>query len=1068
MGSETPEFMVGIAASAGGLEAISQLVRDLPKSLNCAYVLAQHISPSHRSMLTTLLSRETDLTVAEIETATEPEAGTIYVTPPGRDVVFEDGRLVLVPPAELQATPKPSADRLFRSLAQEKGEYAVGIVLSGTGSDGSYGVQAIREAGGITIAQEPSSAKYDSMPVAAARTGCVDLTLSPLQIAQHLAKILETPRDLSGLQALYERDRKQSDLFQILLAHTRVDFRHYKDSTINRRIKRRMVAKGIEDYREYVEYCRLSLDEVEALFRDLLISVTRFFRDPDQFNELARTIAEYMDLEEPQPQRPIRVWVPGCATGEEAYSIAILVIEAMGGPDAVDKDRLQVFATDIDEHALVTARKGKYPLAAAADIPRPYLKRYFTVGEDAIEANSRLRNCLIFTRHNVFQDAPFISIDLVSIRNVMIYFAAPLQERVLTRLQYALRPDGILFLGTSETTGSLESEFLPVSAGAKIYRKRSGRGSGGPAPETGLPARRAARTPGHPEDALRNTASEDRKRFDALAQALVGTGILTDGNREILRIYGDIAPFVEMTEPVRGKMTLNVLTAALAFDANSIVMIALRRGRPCSGQWHSFEGRGFNTVRMTAYPIVVAEGEPQVLISIETEERTHPEPEEAEPTDYVQYLESELGRTRETLQVAIEQLQTSNEELQSLNEELQSSNEELQSMNEELETSNEELQSTNEELITVNEELLVNASQLERTSAELKGLIKGLPTDMMMLDPGLLIRHASRSAMDTFEIRDRGHSLGHLSQCRLPPGYPPLVDLCARALSERRQIIHQFEIFWKMKSLTVTPLVTDGEELIGLIVIIDSVDLMADTLINKTLRNFGQIGTWRANLETGQVSWSDEVYSIHGLTPDGETRSLRQGMAFYHPEDLPIVQAALDRTMERGEPFQFLARLNRADGKTIVVESAGAPVQNDEGNTVALIGVFRDYSQRQNDDLLVKHYKRVFDSQGIGFYSYDIVNDITYWSPGLYELLGLDRSQAPSADLALGLFEDDVRPRMRGYLENAIERNEPFECVEEITRPDGTRVRCRATGWTEQDETGRPTHVYGTFELVND
>ncbi|MDF0601873.1 chemotaxis protein CheB [Psychromarinibacter sp. C21-152] len=1073
--------MVGVAASAGGLEAISLLVRHLPPALNCVYVLAQHMSPSHKSMMASLLAQETELDVAEIVGPTVPRPETIYVPPPGSDVVFAGGELVLEQPEGHAATPKPSADRLFKSLAQEAAETAVGIVLSGTGSDGSYGVQAIREAGGITIAQEPNSSKYDSMPISATRTGCVDLTLTPQQIGQHLAKILETPRDLSGLKALYDRDSKNSDLFQILLAHTRVDFRHYKATTINRRIHRRMVAKGIEDFRDYVELCRLSVEEVEALYRDLLISVTSFFRDPEQFGALAKAVAARAAA---APDAPMRVWIPGCATGEEAYSIAILVVEAMGGLDQVDKERLQVFATDIDERALETGRRGRYPASAVTDIPKPYLQRYFSLGEETIEVSARLRSFVMFTRHNVVQDAPFMSIDLVSLRNVLIYFETRLQERVLTRIQYALKPDGLLFLGTSESVGGMEAYFTSAgpgpdmgpdtgpdmgpTTGARIFGKRAAQLPPVPNLNASLPAGLSGRAPAPPELSGRPAPSEDRQRFDALARSFVSTGILTDANKQILRIYGDIAPFVEMTAPVHGSMTLSVLHKTLAFDAGSMVLVALRHREVRSGQWHAFDGRGFNTVRMTAYPIVTGDAEPLVLIGFETESRSAPDPAEVERTDYVDYLETELGRTRDTLQVAIEQLQASNEELQSLNEELQSSNEELQSTNEELETSNEELQSTNEELITVNEELLVNAAQLERTSAELNGLIKGLPTDMMMLDPGLLIRHASESAVETFDIRERGQALGHLSQCRIPAGYPPLVEICSRALVDRKRISQQFEIFWKLKSLTVTPLFTGGDELIGLILVIDTVDLMADTLLNKTLRRFGQVGTWRANLWTGQLSWSEEVYAIHGLEPDWKLRSLEDGLAFYHPDDRAMVRAALDRSLEEGEPFHFLARLNRADGKTIVVESAGAPVQDEEGQAVALTGVFRDYTRLRNDHLLVKHYNQVATDEGIGFYSLDVVNDLLYWSPRLYEILGIDPETPPRIAVALDRFAPEARARVAAMLQNAIERNEPFEYTEEIVRPDGTHLRCRGTGRIELGEDGRPTHVYGTFQVVDD
>ena len=1056
-----PMVIVGVGASAGGLEATSLLVQNLVKNLNCVYVLAQHMSPSHKSMLVQLLARETLLAVAEIEDGVEPVEGTIYIPPPGNDVIYVDGHLKLAEPLGHPASSKPSADRLFKSLAQNAGEYAVGIVLSGTGSDGSYGIQAIREAGGITIAQQPESCKYDSMPVAAIRTGCVDLTLTPQQIGLHLAKILERPRDLDSLRAMYERDNRNSDLFQILLAHTRVDFRHYKETTINRRIHRRMIAKGIEEFKDYVEHCRVSVEEVDALYRDLLISVTNFFRDPEQFNLLSKVLADKLSE---TPDATVRIWVPGCATGEEAYSIAVLAVEAMGGLDKVPSDRLQVFATDIDERALKVGRAGMYPATAIADIPQKYLSRYFILGEDHIEASPRLKNHLMFTRHNVFQDAPFMSIDLVSIRNVLIYFEPRLQERVLTRIQYALKPNGLLFLGTSETTGALEHLFSSVLPGGKIFRKQSSRLPGVAALDQSLPPdlrRRPSPVPSRNE-----APPEDRKRFDALARSVAGTGLLVNADRVVQRIYGDIAPFVEMKVPMHGNMTLNVLRKALAYDANSMMMVALKHGELRYGQWHQIDARDFNTVRMTAYPIKPDdETEPLVLIAFEPEQRLPPVPGADKQSDYAEYLETELNRTRETLQVAIEQLQTSNEELQSLNEEMQSSNEELQSTNEELETSNEELQSTNEELITVNEELIVNSSQLERTGVELHGLIKHLPTVMMMLDPGLLIRHASGSAVETFEIRDRGQSMGHLSQCRIPPGYPPLVDICSQALVERRSCTRYFELYWQLKLLTVTPLLTDGDELIGLVVMIDSMDMAGDTLLNDTLRSFGNIGTWRYNMGSGSLTWSDETFAIHGLTQTQAPPTIDAAIAYYIPEDRARVRSKLDDAVETGAPFQFFARLMRADGRVIVVEAAGAAVRDETGETVAMVGVFRDYTRARTDDLLVRHYNRIAAKQATGFYTHDIENDLTFWSPWLQDMLWQDQAETRSLGVALERFAPASEDRLETCLRRALQNQEPFDVVETLQTGEGEEVRCRVTGDLDLDEDGKPLYLFGTFEL---
>ncbi|QEW19671.1 Chemotaxis protein methyltransferase [Marinibacterium anthonyi] len=1058
-----PQDIVAIAASAGGLEATSLLAQNLPTGQDCCYVIAQHMSPTHKSMLVQLLSRETTLAVEEIQERTVPVANTIYVPPQGHDVIFEGNAFVLRKPQNHAAAPKPSADRLFRSLAQGKGEHAIGIVLSGTGSDGSYGVQAIREASGITIAQEPASSKYDSMPVSAIRTGCVDLVLTPQQMGQNLELILQRPRDLSSLKIINVDKTRNTDLYQILLAHTMVDFRQYKESTINRRIHRRMIAKGLEDFESYVELCRRSVEEVDALYRDLLISVTNFFRDPEQFEILGKYLAEKVAAADGKD--PIRVWVPGCATGEEAYTIAILVIEAMGGLDNVENDALQIFATDIDQHALAVARKGNYPASAAGDIPREFLNRYFEFGQESLQVKPRLKNFVMFSRHNVFQDAPFISVDLVSIRNVLIYFSSRLQERVLTRIQYALKADGLLLLGTSETTGVQEDIFVQTEPSAKIFRKRTTRLS------SKLGRNLVTSSPNlsprqHDVSHIEDHHGESWARFDMLARAVVKNGLVTNRDRSVLKIYGDIAPFTEMTRPIAGGMSLNVLHKPLAFEAASMTLVTLKQRELRYGQWHNIAGRDFDMVRMVAYPLPALDEreEDVVLIGFMTEMRPESDPEKGESSDYVTHLETELARSRETLQVTIEQLQTSNEELQSVNEELQSANEELQSTNEELETTNEELQSTNEELITVNEELLVNTAQLERISAELRGLIHALPAKAIMLDQGLLIRHASAQALADFGIRDRGHSFGHLSQINLPTGYPPLIEICSQALVDRKPRRFNFETESGSKILSVAPLISNDDQLIGLVVLA----VTDETIVRPVLRvlsHFGSVGTWQYDPATKSTYWSEEAARIHGVDYDGTQRSLESAMSFYHPEDRERVMKHLDQAVKTGQGFQFRARLVRSNGRMAVVEAAGYTITNNAGDVSTVIGVMRDRSRSYFEELLIQHHEEMAVESELGFYCYDIGFDVPTWSANLYNLLGYSAETIPSNDAIMALFPVQARIRVEKILSEAISNRESYDFVETMVLPDGTSRTCRGRGRVAIDDSDKVSHIYGSYQL---
>ena len=1057
---------VGIAASAGGLEAMSLLARNLPRDQNCAYVLAQHMSPSHKSMLVQLLSRETTLAVRELDGPTAPQPGTIYVPPPGFDVIAIDGMFDLREPEGHPASPKPSADRLFKSLAREFGSRCVGLVLSGTGSDGSYGVQAIREAGGITIAQDPASCKYDSMPVSAVHTGCIDLSLTPQQMGQHLAMILKRPRDLTELRDINDRGRPYNDLFQILLAHTLVDFRNYKDTTIERRIHRRMVAKGVERYPDYVDLCRRSVEEVEALYRDLLISVTQFFRDPHQFEALGEAMRDLAARLDAEQDEPIRIWVPGCATGEEAYTIAILVAEALGGPEKLAERKVQIFASDIDENALAIARRCAYPASALNDIPERLLAPYFDLTDGLVRLKPAVRNSVMFSRHNVFQDAPFMNIDMVSIRNVLIYFNARLQERVLTRIQYALKPDGLLFLGTSETTGTMEGYFQQTTASAKLFRKRSGPNRGG----AGLISASALGLQTDQGSEMRRggaAAAPGAHRFDALARTVAPNSMLVNGDKVVLKVYGDVSPFVALTEAFPGGMNLSILRRPLSTEAASMLLVAQKHGETRQGQWHEFDARDFNACRMTVHPILGGAAEENLfLIGFQTEQRAVQTPRtDAAGDDYTAYLEGELSRTHETLQVAIEQLQTSNEELQSLNEEMQSSNEELQSTNEELETSNEELQSTNEELITVNEELIVNSAELQRLTVELNGLVDGIPSAMMMLDQGLLIRHASFDARERFGLRDHGHSMGHLSQARLPAGFPPLLDLCSQLLLDRKPVSRHFEMAEEVHHLTLKPLEGQRGELLGVIVNVVSMGYAVEPAINRALRRIDQFGAWQLNVEDRTVSLSRRAAQMHGIDRDLSAMPLRRLADLYLEEDRAEVERRITEAVEAESSFHVVARVARGRDDVAVVETSGSLVRDRMGKPMLMVGVCRDQTTETGRRLLSRLFEERGAALGLAFFHRDLETGLERWGPGAQALLGFSPEEPFSLDAVLGRLSEDARARVEALLSAVGPEGGPFAIEGDYRFPDGRVARCRLHGGAEMDD-GRAGHLYGAFDLV--
>ncbi|MEM1371783.1 MAG: chemotaxis protein CheB, partial [Pseudomonadota bacterium] len=599
---ESVFHLVGIGASAGGLEAIRDFVKHLPKQCGAAFVIVQHLSPDHQSLLTTLIDRETHLKVSDVRDGVVLEQDTIYVTPPNWEVKVDSKTLMLQRSSSSGGTPKPSVDHFFRSAAEAFGAKCVGIILSGTGADGAYGIQAIQAAGGITIAQDIRSAKYDGMPSAAIETGCVDLILPPNKMAEQLEKILAEPRDLDEFNTVESYDDTMADLLHIVLAETRVDFRDYKPTTIRRRIERRMTALAITSLREYTNFCRSNSGEVNALFKDLLISVTRFFRDPTEFEK----IAPYIDsIVQSVAGKPIRIWVIGCATGEEVYSIAMMFGEAMGGISALAKSRIQIFATDIDMAALDVARSGVYPQSVTSDIPSRFFGNYVYQKDGRVYVDQRLKDIVLFSRHNICLDPPFLNIDLVCCRNLMIYFGHRLQERVHSRLNYSLLQDGYLFLGKSETIHSAEGFFDLVDRQSHLYRKRAQTSTARNVLAHSVGASQISQRPRYdrPSQAQREKDT-NLAMFEVLASKVGPNSLLLASDLQIVRVFGNVSPFLILTDRSRLKFDITILRPELAMEARTLASLALKNNERRTGTRHSLENDAGHQTQLDCFPII--------------------------------------------------------------------------------------------------------------------------------------------------------------------------------------------------------------------------------------------------------------------------------------------------------------------------------------------------------------------------------------------------------------------------------------------------------------------------------
>ena len=776
--------IVGIGASAGGLEALTQLVRALDPHLPFAYVVLQHLSPNHKSMMADILGRETELEVVALEDRTVPKAGVMYVVPANYNAIIRNNELLLRTPGE-GVVPKPSVNEFFIALAAEQGEHATGVVLSGTASDGTAGLRAIQAAGGVCVVQKPETAKYDGMPRSAIDAGVADFILPPEDIARRLSQIQTLHPDSSPPVP----DETLNRLLKLLQEQRDIDFSGYKTGTLARRIRRRIVATNSGDLNGYLDWVEENNTELDRLARDILISVTAFFRDDQAFHALQKTIRGI--CEQNKGKQEIRVWVAGCATGEEAYSIAILFAEALG--ERIASQAIQIFATDIDQDALNIARRGRYPAAAVAHLPEALIERYFYKSHHELEVGKRLRDMIVFARHNLVDDPPFLRLDLVTCRNVLIYFDTNLQAKVLRRFHFALKSEGVLFLGRSESIVQAEQLFGPITRKERLFHKRGESAPPAqPTPER-TPARRESRR-----------SSESQQLLEGLIQHFHATAALCDAQGRILHTAGQVSRFFHfpvgstridlsdvVIEPLRGEM-LALLHKAQKSSQSEYGTPRLLEEYYWRASVHPVK----NADRMN-YLVLVARESPALSVG-EADDRSV----QAADTDHK--MHDELVATREHLQALIEELATSNEEMQSLNEEAQAANEELQATNEELEAANEELQATNEELVTLNQELNTKTREYAELNAEYTHVYDSLVFPLLIFDEQKNLKRFNAAAERRFNLKPtaRRQSVSHL---HLPGWLDGLEDMLSTAqvhgmaqetTEERNERIYQ---------LTVTP-----------------------------------------------------------------------------------------------------------------------------------------------------------------------------------------------------------------------------------------------------------------------
>ena len=1064
--------IIGIGSSAGGLEAIRQLVETLPTDLSVSYVVVQHMSPHHKSLMTALVARDTSLRVMDVEDGLKPKANVIYITPPKTDVIFIDGRLQLVEPSPEVASPKPSVDRFLTSLAQEHGDKSMALILSGTGTDGAYGVQAIREAGGITIAQSNESAKYDGMPQSAIQTGCVDLILSPPQIGEHLQKILTSQRDFSKFRSGTLNETPTSDLLQILLARTRVDFRDYKQTTINRRIERRMVALNIQSEEEYTQFCRTNPAAVDALFKDLLISVTRFFRDKEAFDQLRDLLPKLIEQSDGDQ---IRIWIAGCATGEEAYSIAMLLAEALGGSTAQFKNKVQIFATDIDREALQVARRGTYGLSALNDIPAEYADKYLIRQNDSVRVIDNLRGAILFSDHNVCQDPPFQRIDMVCCRNLLIYFESNLQKKVLSRFHYAMNPNALMFLGTAESIAGSDEFFALDRDAMHVFRKRILRKSEGPGynmPNVQLRQRSGVAAPA-PDHAV----STDRQLLQALAQSLGENSILVTEEYFIAQVYGDVSNYVMINNASNLRMHLDLLRSPLREEARSLVTISLKNGRRRSGVRHLLAENDTDQVRLDVYPIIASEINERaalvVFTPIEPDSKLSKIDSDQEVADdtasaRISVLENEVATTREALQQTIEELETSNEELQSLNEELQSTNEELQATNEELETSNEELQSTNEELITVNEELQVTATELTGRTGELASVLESSPIAILVTDTALQVTQTTAAGAALFGLV-QPISAPHISQCVLPPGYPSLATLASNSLRLGEAVESEFTSQGSKVMLTCSPYFNNHGQVSGVTIVTTVFPGMAKEM--EMILESSDVFVMQRDKDGVIMRISSACEKVLGPCEDGHRghnisefvseesyQNIRQvddlllsGAETEISKTVPLTLKNSDETLWLNK--HMFAYTHHSTGETTVYS-----VATDATKEIRQIG---------ETEALLAQIGMLQETANIGYWSVDLVGQTVHWSKEVHRIHRTDPGKyQPTLEDGINYYHPDDADFVRDCVEKAMDKQVGFSFKKRLVVKDGEVVHIESHGLPVTDTQGKVVKIVGVFKEI--
>jgi two-component system, chemotaxis family, CheB/CheR fusion protein len=967
-----PQFVVGIGASAGGLEAIEHFFDHVPDDSGLTFVIVQHLSPDFKSLMDELLARHTKLPIHRVEDGMAIQPNAIYLIPRKKNMVLSFGKLLLTDHDQKSGLNLP-IDLFFQSLAQDMGDRAIGVILSGTGSDGSRGLKEIHEAGGLVVVQDPDTASFDGMPKSALATGVADLVLPPSAMPAKLAQYAQHPvrADIRKSWLDFQSGNELSAVFALLRRHFGVDFSLYKPSTLGRRMERRMTLKNVESLGDYLVRLEADSDELDHLYRDLLVEVTQFFRDKEAFEVLKNEVIPKL-FEQASAEDGLRIWAPGCATGEEAYSLAILF------HDYADKQKrnvdIKIFATDVHRTSLEFAGAGIYRETSVANLPRPYLDRYFVHKRNQYAVNQELRKLVIFAPHNLTKDPPFTKLDLIVCRNVLIYLNPPTQRKILTLFHFGLRTGGVLFLGPSETVSELEEEFDVVERHWKIFRKRRDIRLH---PGTGLATMPLSETAMLFRHQMANQGKSDAHFpdvYESLLARYVPPSLLLNERHELVHSFGDARKYLQVPEGKATTDLLKMLDNQLRIAVSSALHQATKSLTPVvySGvRTKLWDENLLLKVTVLPFPNKRTQGNfYQVCLEEEETAAAPAEPlqqfdMQGESAERITGLERELMYTKEHLQSTIEELETSNEELQSTNEELVASNEELQS-------TNEELHSVNEELYTVNAEHQRKIDELTQLTSDMDNLLASTDIGTIFLDMDLNIRKFTPAIGRIFNLlpQDVGRPLKHISH-NLEMDNVKLAELIDRMHDEGNAI--ELEAAGPQnRSLLVRALPYRSQNGQSVGAVLTFVDITAVKRAKQELGasqrrldvalDLGNIGTWEWDIARNVIVLGHRLAKILNLDGCESSTTFSQFADWVHPDDRERFKAAVGSALDQDTPFVVEYRVVPAPGAEHALITRADVFRDEDGKPTRMVGVCIDVSSRKQMENALRESEQRFQA----------------------------------------------------------------------------------------------------------